>query len=54
MMMMMNYFCGIVGRRRRLALFTAGIIVRDPHHHESPTRRAEFETTQNLSFGFDE
>ena len=24
---------------RRLALFPAGTIVRDPHHRESPTRR---------------
>ena len=33
---------------RRLALFPAGIIVRDPHHHESPTRR---EQDLNLSSG---
>ena len=26
---------------RRLALFTAGTIVRDPHHRESPTRRKQ-------------
>ena len=26
---------------RRLALFPAGTIVRDPHHRESPTRRKQ-------------
>ena len=26
---------------RRLALFSVGAIVRDPHHHESPTRREQ-------------
>ena len=26
---------------RRLALFPAGTIVRDPHHSESPTRREQ-------------
>ena len=36
---------------RRLALFPAGTIVRDPHHRESPTRRAGFEPAQNLSSG---
>ena len=38
-MMMMNCFCGVVGRRK--ALFPAGSIVRDPHHRESPTRREQ-------------
>ena len=38
-MMMMNYFCGMVDRRK--ALFPAGTIVRDPHHRESPTRREQ-------------
>ena len=33
MMMMMNYFCGMVD------LFLVGTIVRDPHHPESLTRR---------------
>ena len=38
------FFCGMVDRRkafseRRLALFPAGTIARDPHHCESPTRR---------------
>ena len=36
---------------RRLVLFPAGTIVRDPHHRESPTRRAGFEPAQNLSSG---
>ena len=36
---------------RRLTLFPAGTIVRDPHHRESPTRRAGFEPAQNLSSG---
>ena len=27
--------------KRRLALFPAGTIVRDPHHRESPTRREQ-------------
>ena len=36
---------------RRLALFPAGTIVRDPHHYESKTRRAGFEPAQNLSSG---
>ena len=41
MMMMMNCFCGMVDRRKALALFPAGTIVRDPHHLESPTRREQ-------------
>ena len=41
MMMMMNCFCGMVDRKRRLALFAAGTIVRDPHHCESLTRREQ-------------
>ena len=36
---------------RRLALFPAGTIVKDPHHRESLTRRAGFEPAQNLSSG---
>ena len=28
-------------KERRLALFPAGIVVRDPHHHESPTQREQ-------------
>ena len=33
---MINCFCGMVDRRKRLALFPAETIVRDPHHRESP------------------
>ena len=40
-MMMMNCFCDMVDRRRCLALFQAGTIVRDPHHHESPTHHEQ-------------
>ena len=36
--MMMNCFCGIVDRKRRLTLFPAGTIVRDPQHRESLAR----------------
>ena len=36
---------------RRLALFPARTIVRDPHHREYPARRAGFEPAQNLSSG---
>ena len=33
MMMMKNYFCGMIERQKKcLALFTAGTIIRDPHH----------------------
>ena len=35
---------------RRLALFSAGTIARDPHHRESPARR-EHGLNQNLSSG---
>ena len=41
MMMMMNCFCGMVDRRKAfspISRFPSGTIVRDPHHHESPTR----------------
>ena len=37
MMMMMHVFVVWLTDERRLALFPAGIIVRDPHHRESPT-----------------
>ena len=37
---------------RRLALFPARTIVRDPHHREYPARRAGFEPAQNLSSGY--
>ena len=33
--MMKNYFCGMVDRRKTFILILAGIIVRDPHHRES-------------------
>ena len=36
-MMKMNFFSGMTDERR-LTLFPAGIIVRDPHHCESRTR----------------
>ena len=49
--MMMNCFAVWLTDERRLALFPAGTIVRDPHHRESPTRRAGFEPAQNLSSG---
>ena len=39
--MMMNCFCGMVDRRKLLTLFPAGIIVRNPHHRESPTLREQ-------------
>ena len=32
-------FCGMVDRRKRLALFPAGTIVRYPHHREFLTSR---------------
>ena len=36
-MMIMNYFCGIIGRQKTLNLISAGIRVRDSHHCKSPT-----------------
>ena len=39
MMIVVDCFCGMVDRQRRLALFPAGTIHRDPHHRESPTCR---------------
>ena len=39
--MMMNFFVVWLTDERRLALFPAGTIVRDPHHRESPTRREQ-------------
>ena len=41
MMMMMNFFVAWLTDERRLALFPAGTIVRDPDHRESPTRREQ-------------
>ena len=37
-MMMMNCFVVWLTGERCLALFPAGTIARDPHHHESPKR----------------
>ena len=37
----MNCFSGMFDRQRRVALFPAGTIVRDPHYRESPTRRKQ-------------
>ena len=43
MMMMVHCFCGMfLTDERRLALFPAGTIVRDPHHRESPTCRQQY------------
>ena len=50
-MMMMNCFVVGLTDERRLALFPAGIIVKNPHHRESPTRR---EQDLHLSSGFAE
>ena len=42
MMMMMMHVCVVwLTDERRLALFPAGIIVRDPHHRESPASREQ-------------
>ena len=38
---MMNCFVVWLTDKRRLALFPAGTIVRDPHHRESPARREQ-------------
>ena len=38
-MIMMNFFVVWLTDERRLALFPAGTIVRDPDYRESPTRR---------------
>ena len=35
----MNYFSGMVDRRKTFSLISAGTIVGDPHYRESPTRR---------------
>ena len=40
-LMMMNCFVVWLTDERRLALFPAGTIVRDPHHLESPTHREQ-------------
>ena len=36
----LDCFCGMTDERR-LLLFPAGTIARDPHHRESPTRREQ-------------
>ena len=41
MMMTTNSFVVLLTDERRLALFPAGTIVRDPHHRESSTRREQ-------------
>ena len=41
MMMMMIVFEVWLTDERRLALFPAGTIIRDPHHRESPKRREQ-------------
>ena len=41
MMMMMNFFVVWLTSGRRLALFLAGTIVKDPHHLESRTHRVQ-------------
>ena len=38
---MMNCFVVWLTNERRLALFPSRTIVRDPHHHEPPTRREQ-------------
>ena len=38
--------------KRRLVLFPGGTIVRDPHHHKSPTRREQVnKNTLSLNYG---
>ena len=41
MMMMVNCFLVWLTDEKRLALFPAGTIVRDPHHLTFPTRRKQ-------------
>ena len=41
MMIMMNYFMVWLTDERRLTLFPAATIVRDPHHRESLTHREQ-------------
>ena len=41
LLMMMNCFVVWLTNKRRLALFPAGTIVRDPHHRESSTSREQ-------------
>ena len=39
--MMMSFWRVWLTDEKRLALFPAGTIIRDPHHRESPTRREQ-------------
>ena len=48
-MMIMNCFVVWLTDERRLALFPAGTIVRDPHHRESPTRREDIKFYRAVS-----
>ena len=53
-MMMMNYFCGMIDRRKAFSLISS----RDHCQRTSPSRifgkpRAGYEPAQNLSLGFD-
>ena len=44
--MIMIVFVVWLTDERRLALFPAGTIARDPHHRESPTRRLKLRRTR--------
>ena len=37
-------------KKRRLALFPVGIIIRDPHHHEFPTRQEQDLNLRRICF----
>ena len=50
MQLMKNYFVVWLTGERRLALFPARTIVRDPHNSESPTRREQDFSLSELSF----
>ena len=50
MMMMMTCFCDRLIIEKHLVFFSAGTIVRDPHHPKSLTQ-ARFESLQNLDSG---
>ena len=53
MIMMKIFFVVWLTNKRHLALFSARTIVRDPHHHKSPTRREQdLNNAQNRSLGF--
>ena len=40
-MIIMNCFCGTADRRKTFDPIPAGIIARDPHYRESPSRREQ-------------